>query len=802
MLRNYFLMAWRTIWKEKFFAGINILGLSVGLASSLLLWVYVEHELSYDRFHRDARSVYRVSLTGKVAGQEILTGNSSMPVAAAMQLSVPGVEEVLRVIPATRGNGMACRYEALSFPEEKVFYADSNFFNFFSFELVAGDPATALLHPNSVVVTESVARKYFGNGPALGKTLVLRNDKKACKVTGVARDVPPHSHLRFRMVISMATVESEYGAEWTSNNLHTYIRKSPATSVASVNSRLADLVSEHVGPLLEQGLGISFDEFRRQGGEYSYAIYPLLDSHLKGLPDDFEPGGDIRYVYIFIAVGVFILLIACVNFMNLATARAARRTKEVGLRKTFGSQRAQLMTQFLAESFVYSLLAMALALVMAALFLPRFNLLAGKELTLQALISPSFFGGVLCLLVFVTLLAGSYPAFYLTSFGVVEVLKGRLRAGTGGRVVRSGLVMFQFFVSTLLIISTLVVYRQVRFLQSKNLGLDPHGIVVVQSTGRLEKNIQTFRDAVQQLPGVVQTSFTNNAFPGVNNITVFRVRGSQPDHLLGQYVADWHHQDVLKLKMKQGRFFARAAGTDSAACVINEAAVRELNLTDPLREELIYTGDDAQRSYRIIGVLDNFNYESLRQGVRPLVILFAPEASRLFVRYQGDPQAVIASIENQWRAMAAGEPFEYGFLDEAFDALFRSETRLRSLFTTLAALTVFIACLGLFALTAYTTGQRTKEIAVRKALGASVPRLTLMLSNELTRLVLFAALPATAAGWWLANWWLTDFEYRASLTPWLFLAGSAAVLLVAWLTVAVQSARAARVDPVKSLRCD
>jgi putative ABC transport system permease protein len=800
MIKNYFSLAWRTMRKQKFFASINILGLAIGLACCLLIFVYVENELSYDRFHRQPEQIYRVSLTGKISGQEILTSASCMPLADAMQTSIPGVEQVLRVIPATRGSGITFRFEDLSFAEEKVFYVDSNFFQFFSFPLIEGDPATALREPNSIVITETIARKYFGNEPALGKTLVVRNDKKACKVTAIARDVPSNSHLRFHALISMITVEREFFPGWTGNSIQTYIRKEPATTVASIDNKLADLVTMHVGKELEQGLGISFEEFRKQGGEYSYRVYPLLDSHLRGLPDDYEPGGDIRYVYIFSGVGIFILLIACVNFMNLATARSAGRAKEVGLRKTLGSQRAQLIGQFLSESLLYCVLAMLLALGLAVLALPQFNLMAGKELTLAALGTPSFLAAVLLLVVVVAIVSGSYPAFYLTSFQVVDVLKGKLRAGFKSSGVRSAMVVFQFFISTLLIIATLVVYQQLRFMQSKNLGLDKNQVLVVQGTGRLQNNIRSFKAAIEQEPGVVKSSFSNNEFPGVDNITVFRTKGSETDHLMGQYVADWDHQEVLKLKLAEGRFFSRDFGTDTLAVVLNRAAVKELGLTDPLNRELQYYGGDEPRMYRIVGVLEDFNFESLRAGVRPLVIMLAPDARRLYARYEGDPQRVIMAIERHWKTMAAGEPLEYVFLDSKFDALFRSEMRLRSLFATFTLLAIFIACLGLFALAAFSTEQRTKEIGVRKAMGASVPGLTLMLSNEFTKLVLIAVVPAVAVGWWAADWWLADFEYRVTLTPWLFIGSSLFALVVAWLTVSTQSVRAAWSDPVKSLR--
>lgn len=800
MLQNYFKVALRNILKHKFFSIINIVGLVIGMSCCLMIFVYVQDELSYDRFHQGYENIYRIGLHGRVSGQEIMTSNSSLPVGPAMKNEIPGIEESLRLRLTTFGSGFAMRNEDKIFTEEKIFFADSNFFTFFSFPLLKGDPKQVLREPNSIVLTEELAAKYFGSGDPIGKTLVVGNNKLAVKVTGVAALAPSNSHFHFRGVISLSTVEKDYFQGWGGNSWQTYVRKAPLTGVDEINTKLDGLVEKYMGKEIEEGFGISFTEFKKQGGIYSYFLYPVASSHLAGLPDDMEPGSTMTQVYIFSGVGLFILIIACINFMNLSTARSASRAKEVGLRKTLGSQRGQMIGQFLSESFIYSLVALLLAIGLGYLVLPYFNSLAGKQLTLDVLTTPVFFGAAFSLLVIVGLLAGSYPAFYMTSFKVVEVMKGKVSAGMKSRDVRSSLVVFQFAVSTFLIIATVVVFQQLNFMQSKNLGLDKENVITVTGARRLGQNAGAFKTFVDALPGVVTTSYTNNSFPGVNNTNLVREKGNEVDRLLGLYNADWDHLKAMKIEVLEGRYFTRETKGDSLSAVINEAAVREFGFTAPLGKELTDFSGDKPVHVTVIGVVKDFNFESLKDKVRPVMIRFSEIGRELTVRYEGDPAIVIKGIEKQWKEMATGEPFEYSFLDQEFDSLFRSEMRLRDIFTVFSLLAIVIACLGLFALAAFTTEQRTKEIGVRKAMGASVFSLTFLLSKEFTRLVIIALLPAVAGGWYVADWWLSSFSYRIGLSPFLFIGCALAAVVIAWLTVSYQSVRAASLDPVKSLR--
>lgn len=799
MLKNYFKVALRNILKYKFFSAINVLGLSIGMACCLFIFIYVMDEISYDRFHKNVENIYRVALHGKIAGQEIYTTSSSWPVAAAMTDEITGVTEALRLWP--RQAGLVFKNGDKSFTEKKIFYADSNFFHFFSFKLLQGDPETALKEPNTIVLTPEMAQKYFGSENVVGNLLTIGNDNKSFKVTGIVEPAPGNSHFHYNALISFVTSKGELYEGWTGNSMQTYVRLAPGTSPVEVDKSLDGLVLKYVGPELEQGLGFSFEEFQKQGGIYGYYIYPLTDTHLYStLSDDIEPNGDIKYVYVFSLIGLFILIIACINFMNLSTAKSAGRAKEVGLRKTLGSARGQMIWQFLTESILYSVVAILLALVICYALLPSFNLLAGKELTFQSLQDGPFLLSTLALVLFVGFVAGSYPAFYLTAFNAVEVLKGKVRAGMKSKGVRSTLVVVQFAISIFLIIATAVVLQQLNYLQNKNLGLDKQNVIILQNVRRLGTNMNAFRNSVKQTAGVENASFTNNAFPGVNNTTVFRVKGSEQDHLAGTYYADYDHMDVLRFELAEGRYFSKDFPSDSTAVLVNEAAAKEFGWTNPLDEEVINFNNTNPETNKVIGVIKDFNFESLKSKVRPLIVGFTNQSNFLLIRYSGNPQSVLASVKDLWSGFAPGDPFEYTFLDQDFDALFRTEQRLKNIFLVFAGLAIFIACLGLFALAAFTTEQRTKEIGIRKAMGATVPNLAVLLSKEFSILVLLAFLPAATAAWFFVSSWLQDFEYRISINPIIFLVSGLIAFLIALITVGYQAIKAASSSPVSSLR--
>jgi putative ABC transport system permease protein len=687
------------------------------------------------------------------------------------------------------------------FTEELLYYADSNFFNFFSFMLVEGDPRTALLEPNTVVLTKSMEKKYFGTEPGMGKLLSIGGHEKTYKVTGITADCPTNSHFIYDMLLASSTAEHLRSTQWLNNYLHTYIILNANTTAESIESKFPDLVEKYVGPEIEKMMGGTLSQMKESGGAFGYFTTPLTDIHLKSESNhEMQPGGNILYVYFFGGIGVFIIIIACINFMNLSTARSAGRAKEVGLRKTLGSFRSQMISQFMAESMMYSLITVILSIGFCYLLLPQFNLMAGKHLSIGTLTSPLFIAAMAGLVIFVGLIAGSYPAFYLTSFNAVEVLKGKVRAGMKSKGIRSGLVIFQFALSIFLIIFTAVVYQQLSFMQNRDMGIDKHNVMIIHSATRLGDNTDAFKNALGSHTGIVKSSYTNNSFPGVNNTTVFKTAASDEDHIMGVYYADYDHQDVMKFEMKEGRYFSKDFPSDSSGLLLNEAAVKEFGYTNPLQEELIYSDDGEKEKLRVIGVFKDFNFESLKTEVRPLAIRLTQKSWQLMVRYEGNAKEAVASIDKLWKQYAPNEPFDYGFLDQNFDELFRAEQRMGELFRIFSGLAIFIACLGLFALAAFTVEQRTKEIGIRKAMGASPAGLTMLLSKEFIKLVIIAFIPAAVGAWWVVNNWLSGFAYHVEINPMIFVVSGVVAIVIAWGTVSYQSIKAAASNPIDSLR--
>jgi putative ABC transport system permease protein len=799
MIRNYINIALRNILKHKFFSAINILGMTIGVTACLLIILFVADELSYDRFHANAERIYQVGLHGKIGDQDIHTSNTCPPMAAALIADIPEVEASTRVAPYF--GQPAVKFGDKAFTEEKIFFVDSNFFEFFSFKLIDGDPHTALKEPNTLIVTEAMAKKYFGDDEPMGKLLIVGNDNKSYKVTGVAANTPGNSHFSYNVLISAASADNLQSTEWLNNYMFTYFLLKENANVKAVEEKFAYLVEKYVGPEIERFMQVSLKEMQKQGGAYGYYTTKMTDIHLHSISQgDIEPGGSVMYVYFFGGIGIFIIVIACINFMNLSTARSAGRAKEVGLRKALGSFRSQMIGQFLAESTMYSFAAVVLSIAACYFLLPYFNLLSGKQLAMNIFASPLFVTSLVALILFVGVIAGSYPAFYLTSFNAVEVLKGKVRAGMRSKGVRSFLVICQFGLSMFLIIFTIVVYQQITYMQEKHMGIDKDNILILQNTARLGTNKEAFRNALAHETGILKTSYTNNTFPGVNNTTVFKAANADQDHIMGVYYADYDHQDVMKFELKEGRYFSKDFPADSTAIIINEAAAREFGYANPIGEEIIYNDSEGQVRLKVIGVMKNFNFESFKEHVRPLAIRLARNANNLLVRYEGSPSALIQKTEKLWKQNSANEPFEYAFLDDEFDNLFRAEQRMGTIFSIFSGLAIFIASLGLFALAAFTSEQRTKEIGIRKAMGASVFSLTVLLSKEFTRLVLIAFIPAAAIGWYVSNQWLGSFVYRIDVNPWVIVASGIGSIVIAWLTVSYQSIKAAAINPVTSLR--
>jgi len=800
MLRNYYKVAIRNILKYKLFSAINILGMTIGITSCLMIILYVSNELSYDRFHVDADRIFQVGLHGKIGGQDIRVANTCPPMAEALVNDIPEVEASTRI--AEFFGSPVVRNGEKIFTEEKVYLVDSNFFEFFSYRLREGDIKTVLKEPNTVVLTERMVTKYFGSENPIGSLLVIGNDNKTYKVTGVAENAPVNSNFNYDLLVSAQSSERLKSSVWLSNYMYTYFKTRPGVSVSQVEGKFTQLVEKYIGPEIEKFMGTTLKQMQEAGGAYGYFATNIQDLHLRSTAQgSLSPQGNVMYVYFFSGIGIFIIIIACINFMNLSTARSAGRAKEVGLRKALGSLRGQMIGQFIAESILYSLLAVVLALFACYYLLPSFNLLSGKELGMEIFKTPWFMAAIIGLVLFVGVVAGSYPAFYLTSFSAVEVLKGKVRAGAKSKGIRSFLVVFQFGLSIFLIIFTVVVFQQIQFMQKKNLGMDKNNVLILDNTDRLGNNKEAFRNDLVQLTGINKISYTNNTFPGVNNTTVFKTAGSEQDHIMGVYYADYDHQDVLRFELKDGRYFSKDFASDSLAILLNEAAAREFGFENPVGEEVLYNeGGSSFKKYKVIGIIKDFNFESFKDQVRPLSILLRKNNNNLLIRYEGEASTLISNVEKLWKQHAANEPFEYTFLDDNFDRLFRAEQRMGKLFSVFSSLAIFIACLGLFALAAFTTEQRTKEIGVRKSMGASVLSLSILLSKEFTRLVVIAFMPAAILAWYISDAWLSGFAYRIDVSPVVFILSGIGAIVIAWLTVSYQSIKAASANPVNSLR--
>jgi len=801
MLNSHFTIAIRNILKRKFFAGINVFGMTTGITACLLIALYIIDELSYDRFHTRADRIYQVGLHNKVGTIDARSASTCPPLADAMLAEIPEVEATLRM---TNGGKPVIRNGDNIFTEEKVVITESNFFDFFSFKLIAGDPKTALKEPNTVVLTEKIARKYFGDENPLDKLITVDEGigKVTYKVTGVASDCPTNSHFRFNILLSSGPDSYFKLDAWLNSGVYTYFLLREGASVAAVEKKLEGLVAKYAAPKLQEFLSKSFDQMQKEGGVYRYYTTSITDIHLNSTSQgDIEPGGSRMYMAVFGGIGIFILVIACINFMNMSTAQSAGRAKEVGLRKALGSLRSQMIGQFLAESVLYSLVAVALAVVLCFALLPTFNLLTGKELSMMNLLDFKFLSGVAIILLTVGLLAGSYPAFYLTSFKPVEALKGKT-SGHGSKGIRSTLVVFQFAISIFLIIVTSVVYTQIDFMQRQQMGMDKKNVLLIEDVYRLGNDGGAFRDAVAQHAGISKVSFTAVKFPGTYMSTVMRSAQSKEEHVVAVYYTDADSRDVLKFDMKEGRYFSKDFVSDSSAVVINEAAAKAFGFDQADGNEILYSPNAfVFVKRRVIGIMKDFSFDSYRKSVQPLAVFFDRGPSPiLMVRYEGDAKTLIENVSKLWKQFAPSEPFAYSFMDENFDRIYRSEEKIGKVLGIFSGLAIFIACLGLFALAAFTAEQRTKEIGIRKVLGASVSSISLLLTKEFIMLVIIAFVPATAIGWWAASQWLSGFAYRVNISQFIFIGAGVSAIVIAWITVGFQSIKAAHANPVDSLR--
>lgn len=808
MLRNYILTTLRILSRQKVYSAINLFGLTLGITSTLLLILYIADEVSYDRFHTDADRIYRSIFQAKLNDQEFKTVYTGLPMAEALLKDVPAVESTVRV---TKWNTIPVRFDDKTFTENRFLLADSNFFDFFTFPLIVGNPKEALNGPNKVIISESAAKKYFGyTGPGdltpIGKMFFIgsQGETKA-EVTGIVADVPHNSHLKFDFLLSITSWNQMNYPAWVNSAVVTYFKIRPNTSIEDVNNKYPYFVNTYVAKEIEMFLQMSMKQMEELGNYVRFESQPLTDIHLHSqLSDELEPNGNIRYLYLFGMIAVFLIVLACINFMNLSTARAANRAKEVGIRKTIGAMRHKLIGQFLMESYLYTFLAIVFALMLVSLSLNFFNAITAKNISFSMLLNPLFLGGLFVALLIIGALAGSYPAFYLTAFKPVDVLKGKVRAGFKRSGIRNTLVVFQFFISIGLIISTLMVFQQLKFVQQQNLGFDKENIMTLLHTMNLAKNGEAFKNDLKQYPEIESVTFVNRMPPNIDWNSTFRIVDTGQEHLLTVYMTDHDALETMGYQLADGRFFSRDFKTDSAACLINEAAFRQIGWDSFEGKKILSRFNTMEgNELEVIGVIKNFNFESLKNNIRPMIIVLGPEPNfEAGIRFSSnDIQKNIQLVETTWKKFAPEAPLEYSFLDANFAAKYKAEERMGQVFIIFTGLAIIIACLGLLGLATYAAHQRAKEISIRKVMGASVSQVVFLLSKDFAKLIFIAFVLAIPLTWYmLEHYWLEGFAYRIDFSPWVIVFAGALTLVVALITISYQALRAAMSNPVDALK--
>ncbi|MHA4845899.1 ABC transporter permease [Flavitalea antarctica] len=803
MIQSYFKIAFRSLWRNRAFSLINIFGLATGLATCIIIMLFVKHELSYDTYSKKADRTVRVVFRGKVQGQEMREANVFPPVAKTMLKDYPEVEEATRL---RVGGAPVVVTGNKTFNERNIAMADPNFFTLFTIPLLLGDVKTALIEPNSLVITKEVAAKYFGNANPIGKMLTFKNFGKDFRVTGLIDKIPEASHFHFDMFASLTDVTDAASNSWMTSNYYTYLVLKPGYDYRKLQAKLPAAVEKYMGPQLNQALGVSLKEFRAAGNDIGLFLQPLRDIHLHSdLTNDLEPGGNISYVYIFSAIALFMLVIACINFMNLSTASAGKRAREVGIRKVMGSLKSQLIWQFLIESLIITTIAIFISLVFVEFALPLFNKLSGKELQLSIAIS-SWFVPALCITGIITaFFAGTYPAFILSSFNPVKVLKGKIQPSRGNVSLRSGLVVFQFAISIVLMVSTAVIYSQLAYIQNKKLGYNKEQVVLIPGAQELGAKQDYLKDILRRDPRVAAFSSSGYLPAGPsygNNFFVFEKNSADQIKTL-RYDVDENYVPTLGMEMKEGRNFAGDFGTDSSAIIVNETAAQALGWNgNAIGKRLTHSDNNGMaRNYDVVGVVKDFHFKSLHEKISPLVMTYSRNSGQLIVRVKTtDIAGVIREIEAGWKSLKMDRPFEYSFLDEQFYNTYKSEQNTGQILGIFAGLTIFVACLGLFGLATFTIRQRNKEIGIRKVLGASVSGIVVLLSKDFLKLILIAFLIAAPVAWFVMNKWLQNFEYRIGVAWWVFGIAGLSAMLITLFTVGFRGLKAAMMNPSIVLR--
>lgn len=806
MYKNYFKIGWRNLMKNKGLSAINIVGLSLGIATCLMIMLFVVDELSFDRYNVKADQIVRVVLKGKVNGEVIKEAVTPAPVAGTLKNEFPEVSKATRL---RRFGSPKITYKNIAYRNSTLAFVDPNFFQVFTLLFLQGNSETALKEPHTIVITREQALKYFGNEDPMNKLLDLNETGDQYKVTGVIDRVPANSHFHFDLFASMEGLEDAKADNWMTSRYFSYLVLAEGTDVNEFEGKLPAIIEKYMGPQVSQ-MGMSFEKFKENGNEIGLYIQRLTDIHLHSDFDDqseLEAGGDIKSVYIFSVVALFMLLIACINFMNLTTAGSTKRNKEIGVKKVLGSQKKQLVHQFLIESFISTLIAMVFALMFVTLALPMFNQLSGKTLQAGFLLNTEVWITLVLLGLLITFLSGSYPAFYLSSVKPISALKSKVANGGRTKSIRSALVVFQFIISAVLILAIIIVSQQMSFIQNKEIGYDRNRLLVLRESGLLGKNENAFKNHILNDPRV--ESITMSAFvpagPTDNNMTgVYPGQQHESVRRTILYNIDDQYLPTMGMNLISGRNFSNS-GKDSLNVIINETAVKIFGLgDDPLGKTLTANTNDqgGKKSLTVIGVIQDFHFRSLRETIAPIMMLNNPYGGLIIRTNTKKMAGLIASIEKKWKSFHVGEPFTYALLDELYNETYLAEQKMGNILKIFGGLTILVACLGLFGLVTFTAEQRVKEIGIRKVLGANVAQIVSLLSRDLIILVAISFLIAFPLGHYLINKWLQDFAYKIEIQWWVYAVAGLSTLLIAFLTMSFKTINSALSNPVESLRSE
>jgi putative ABC transport system permease protein len=811
MIKSFLTIALRNILRDKYFAMINVFGLAIGLASCLLIFSYVRNQLSYDSFHHDTERTYRVNQTAIWDPKGGVMSSTSLPLAQTLTNEFPEVEDATRI---NTPYAQVVRYddgtEVKSFYEERILAADSNFFSFFNFKLREGDPSTALKGMNRVVISSEAAKKFFGDQSAIGRTLVISDQRIAVEVTGVTEKQPENSHFHFDYLLSMYTNPDikEFEWSWIWTQVVTYVKLRPGTDENALEEKFKGIAATHVAPTFAR-FGIIYDDFIRDKNGWNFYLQPIEKIHLYStqIGNRIGPVGDIKYVYIFIAVGLFVMLLAIINFVNLATARAANRAKEVGVKKVLGAQRRSLILQFQLESILLVLCASILGLAIMEVLRIAISVWLQVQLPFISEWKNDVYWFIPLLAIGVGVIAGTYPSFYLTRFRPATVLKGKVAAGFKQSGLRNSLTVVQFVISIGFIASTLIIYQQLEYFKNEDLGFDRENVLVINYAEKLGKHIESFRNEVANMDGVVETSIAMDV-PGRGPWEdVFSREGDDGKYPISIMKIDEHFMSALGMQIVAGKGYEKDVFSDTLKVLLNETSVRLLGWTpeEAVGKKMIYLGDDVG-PMEIKGVVKDFHFTSLKTEIAPAIFYHIASPMhgdvRIIAVKLSSPKIgdLLSDIKAKWMERINDAPFEYSFLNEEWMQKYKEEERVGGLFSLFTSLSIVIAMIGMVGLVTYSAEQRKKEIGIRKVLGATVGQMVLLLNGNFTRLILIAIVLAVPVSWYAMYKWLEQFPYKITISGTVYVAAGTVILLITWLTVSYQSVKAALTNPSEVLK--